>query len=263
MAELLKYVCVEEACRKQGEGTGNPTDSKVALLSGVHRKEVKRIREELAQSGAHDVPLRHGANSAAQLIALWMTHPDFQNEQGEPLCLPMRDDSAPSIEALAQLIKADMRPRTIVDDLIQAGVAEERADKICLLRSSYISDLPEDRLAFMANNVGDHFMAAVHNLEGNTPTFLEQALFFDELSTDDLELIRPELRRLGEKLLRDAYRKVAKQSSETNPVADSARARPSRRMRMGVYYFEDDTAEFMPEQQGSASNNTSQEKTHD
>lgn len=239
IAELLKYVCVEEACRKQGENARTLTDSKVTLMSGVHRKEVRRIREELAQNATHDLPLRHGANSAAQLIALWMTHPDYQNEHGEPLALPMRAANAPSIEALARLVKADMRPRTIVDDLVRAGVAEERNDLIGLLRCSYISDIPEDRLVFMGNNVGDHLMAAVHNLEGGTPAYLEQALYFDELSPAALDKLRPELRRLGEKLLRDAYQRVAKLSPPSDEPADNAMQSGARRMRLGVYYFED------------------------
>jgi hypothetical protein len=260
IAELLKYVCVEEACRKQGEGARGLTDSKVTLMSGVHRKEVRRIREELAQTDTHNLPLRHGANSAAQLIALWMTHPNYQNEQGEPICLPMRAPNAPSIEALARLVRADMRPRTIVDDLVRAGVAEERADTICLLRCSYVSDIPEDRLVFMGNNVGDHLLAAVHNLEGGTPAYLEQALYFDELSTDALDKLRPELRRLGEKLLRDAYQRVAK----LTPQADEQAEKPSgaRRMRLGVYYFEDDTPQNPQEPCTTCPINTPQDETH-
>ena len=262
IAELLKYVCVEEACRKQGENAGTLTDSKVTLMSGVHRKEVRRIREELAQTDTHNLSLRHGANSAAQLIALWMTHPNYQNEHGEPLCLPMRATDAPSIEALARLVKADMRPRTIVDDLVRAGVAEERADSICLLRCSYVSDIPEDRLVFMGNNISDHLLAAVHNLEGATPAYLEQALYFDELTAEALDKLRPELRRLGEKLLRDAYQRVAKlppqETEHMAPPAPSA----TRRMRLGVYYFEDNTPQSPQESRTTCPTNSPQVEPH-
>ena len=241
ITELLKYVCVEEACRSQGQSARTLTDSKVTLMSGVHRKEVRRIREELAQTDTQNIPLRQGANTAAQLIALWMTHPNYQNEHGEPKCLPMRATDAPSIESLARLVKADMRPRTIVDDLIRAGVAEERGDMICLLRCSYVSDIPEDRLVFMANNVSDHLSAAVHNLDGIEPPFLEQALYFDGLSKEALDKLRPELRRLSEKLLRDAYQRVAKTTSPSDDVTTAPPRDMSRRMRLGVYYFEDDS----------------------
>ncbi|MGC8697808.1 MAG: DUF6502 family protein [Halothiobacillus sp.] len=241
ISELLKYVCVEEACRQQGTGARGLTDSKVSLISGVHRKEVRRIREELTQSETHHLKLRHGANTAAQLIALWMTHPHYQNEQGEPIALPLRAANAPSVEALARLVKADVRVRTIVDDLVRAGVAEERGDMIGLLRCSYVSDIPEDRLIFMANNVGDHLAAAVHNLEGGSPKYLEQALYFDELTAVELEKLRPELRRLGEKLLRDAYQRVAKSRPSADETPPAPKPNQTRRMRLGVYYFEDET----------------------
>lgn len=259
IAELLKYVCVEEACRKRAESARALTDSKVSLMSGVHRKEVRRIREELGQNATHDLPLRHGANTAAQLIALWMTHPDYQNEHGEPLDLPMRAANAPSIEALARLIKADVRPRTIVDDLVRGGVAEERNDLISLLRSSYISDIPEDRLVFMGNNVGDHLMAAVHNLEDGTPAYLEQALYFDELSPDALDKLRPELRRLGEKLLREAYQRVTKLAPQSDEPADNPVPSGSRRMRLGVYYFEDHATHTPAESRTAGSISISQD----
>lgn len=262
ITELLKYVCVEEACRKLGENARALTDSKVALLSGVHRKEVRRIREELAQSDPYDLPLRHAANSSAQLIAIWMTHPGYQNEHGEPIPLPMRAPNGPSIEALARLVKADMRPRTIVDDLVRAGVAEERDDLIGLLRCSYISDIPEDRLVFMANNVGDHLNAAVHNLEGGAPAYLEQALYFDELSAVALDKLRPELRRLGEKLLRDAYQKVAKLDPKTDECTDNPVPTDARRMRFGVYYFEDHIAQPQAEPRTACPISSPQDSAH-
>jgi hypothetical protein len=234
MAELLKYVCVEESCRRAGLAARVLTDSKVSLISGVHRKEVHRIREELGQSTAQELPLRHGANVAAQLTALWMTHPDYQDERGEPLSVPMRAENAPCLEELARLIKADMRPRTILDDLVRAGVAAERAGMIHLLRTSYLSDVPEDRLAFLGTNVGDHLSAAVHNLEGVQPAFIEQAVYFDHLPAPVLDAIRQDLRRIGEKMIRDAYRRVSKLE------LDEAITPSNRRMRMGVYYFEEE-----------------------
>ncbi|MHB9021635.1 MAG: DUF6502 family protein [Halothiobacillus sp.] len=261
ISELLKYVCVEEACRRHGDGARVLTDSKVTLMSGVHRKEVRRIREELAQTDTHNLPLRHGANIAAQLITLWMTHPNYQNDQGEPLCLPMRAHAAPSVEELARLIKADMRPRTIVDDLVRAGVAAERADLICLLRCSYISNIPEDRLVFMGNNVGDHLSAAVHNLEGSEPAYLEQAMYFDELPPEALATLRPELRRLAEKLLRDAYQRVAKLAPPDESSPNDSR-HGSRRMRLGVYYFEEEIPQIPQEHPKSHPGDTSKDGAH-
>lgn len=232
MAELLKVVCVEESCRLRPPGTPPLTDSKVSLLSGVHRKEVNRIRQELADRSPDDLPMRQGANIAAQLVALWVTHPDCVDEHGEPRALPLRAEKSPCIETLAREIKADMRPRTILDDLIRAGIVEERAGQFHLLRTSYVSDVPEDRLVFLGANVGDHLASAVHNLQGIDPPFIEQAVYFDELPPSVVDDVRSELRQLGSQMIRTAYERVSRRDT-------GAQHEPSRRLRMGVYYYEE------------------------
>lgn len=236
MAELLKVVCVEESCRRLASEASPLTDSKVSLISGIHRKEVNRIRQELATSTTNDLPLRQGANVAAQLIALWVTHPDFLDEHDQPLPLPMRAENGPSLDELARLIKADMRPRTILDDLIRAGIVEENAGLISLLRTTYVSDVPEDRLNFLGTNVGDHLASAVGNLENDPPPFLEQAVYFDALPPEVLDHVREDLRLMGNKMLRTAYQRISKLDSQTPAQIDA----PSvSRMRLGVYYYEE------------------------
>lgn len=238
MAELLKVVCVEESCRRLASEASPLTDSKVGLISGIHRKEVNRIRLELAASTTNDLPLRQGANVAAQLIALWVTHPGFLDEHDQPLPLPMRAESGPSVDELARLIKADMRPRTILDDLIRAGIVEENAGLISLLRTTYVSDVPEDRLSFLGANVGDHLASAVYNLENDPPPFLDQAVYFDALSPEALDHVREDLRLMGNKMLRAAYQRISKLDSQTPAQVDT----PSVcRMRLGVYYYEENT----------------------
>lgn len=233
MAELLKVVCVEESAKQRSPGAPPLTDSKVSLLSGVHRKEVNRIRQELADRSSDELPMRQGANIAAQLVALWVSDPDFLDAAGEPKPLPLRAEKTPCIEELARRIKADMRPRTILDDLIRAGIAEEKGGLIHLLRSTYVSDVPEDRLNFLGANVGDHLSSAVRNLQDVAPPFIEQSVYFDELPPEVVEAVRDDLRQLGSKMIRTAYQRVSKLDTQT-PTAQP------RRLRMGVYYYEED-----------------------
>lgn len=231
MAEMLKVICVEEASRQNDPEAPPLTDSKVSLLSGVHRKEVNRIRQELADGASEDLPLRHGVNVAAQLVAVWVSRPDYRDEQGQPLALPLRADKGPSLDVLAREIKADMRPRTILDELVQAGIAEERAGLVQLLKTSYVSDVPSDRLSFLGANVGDHLASAVQNLQSDSPPLLEQAVYFDALPRDVLDTVREGLRDRGMQLMHDVHREVSAHEAESSEA-------PSHRMRMGVYYYE-------------------------
>jgi len=242
LAELLKFVYVgETVALDTAAGKPAPTDSRVSLLSGIHRKEVRRLRDELA-AGSGDIALRHGANLSAQVVAAWGACEAYRDAQGQPRALPLRaENDEPSFEALVRLVKADMRPRTVLDELLRAGVVALQEDTVRLLRSGYVSDLAEDRLAFMGAHLGDHLRAAVHNLEGRSPAFLEQSVYFDDLPAAVADAVRSDLRRLGEQVLHDAYQRVARAES-LPPDGTNPAPQPRSRLRLGVYYYEEPVA---------------------
>ena len=255
LAELLKFVYVGEVIAlDERDGKPTPTDSRVSLLSGIHRKEVRRLREEL-QAGSGQIALRHGANMSAQVVAAWVACEAYRDAQGEPRVLPLRAaEPLPSFESLVRLVKADMRPRTVLDELLHAGVAELRGDAVRLARGGYVSDLPEDRLAFMGAHIGDHLRATVHNLEGRAP-YLEQSVYFDDLPAKVVDGVREDLRHLGEQVLQEAYQRIARAEqaeraaqgdtpadAEEDVIADThtdARDAGRNRLRLGVYYYEE------------------------
>ena len=248
LAELLKFVYVGEAIRHYGQINGRPlTDSRISLLSGIHRKEVRRLRLELHAAPGR-IALRHGANVAAQMVAAWSASEAYRDPAGMPRVLPLRAEGMPSFEGLVRLVKADMRPRTILDDLLRAGVVVLDGDSVRLVRSGYVSDLPDDRVAFLGANVGDHLQSAVHNMEGAEP-YLEQAVYFEDLPADAMEGVRRDLRAMGTRLLQEAHQRVSKaEGPDPN--------RPRRRMRLGIYYYEEDrTSDEIPEDNGGAHEN--------
>lgn len=242
LAELLKFVYVGEVIALDAQaGKPSPTDSRVTLLSGIHRKEVRRIREEL-QAGSGQIPLRHGANLSAQVVAAWWACAAYRDAHGEPIALPLRAAAEqPSFEALVKRVKADMRPRTVLDELLRAGVVGLEGETVMLLRRGYVSDLPEDRLAFMGAHLGDHIRATVHNLEGQSPAFLEQSMYFDQVPVAVVEGSRDALRQIGEQALQEAYQRIARGEREAQPPAQTENM-PFKRLRLGVYYYEESSA---------------------
>lgn len=241
LCELLKNLYVAETQRHYAEPLpASTTDSRISLLTGIHRREVKRLRTALARDGEATI-LRREANLAARIVADWVSMPQHLNADDEPLVLPLRysPDTA-SFESLVREAKADVRPKAILDELLRVGVVQMDADdKVRLLRTAYVSGLPEDKLAFLADNVGDHLHSALHNIEPPThPPFLERAVYYDALPAQELTQLRPVLFRLGDQLLRHANRHL-------KPLAQTstAQAGSRRRMRLGVYYYEEDSQE--------------------
>src|SRR3954467_2411548 len=85
LAELLKQIYVDEAVRHFRLDSEPPSDSRVSLLTGVHRKDVKRLRQSAADSGE---AMPEMVALGAQLAAAWTTRKDLRDARGRPRPLP-------------------------------------------------------------------------------------------------------------------------------------------------------------------------------
>lgn len=231
---LLKEVYVEEAVRRH-DGTAPLTDSRVSLLTGIHRKEIRRLRE-IAETPEPTTPARATTSVAVRLIAEWVTNRRFLDTRRRPRVLPLRaSGKQPSFEALAETVKADMRPAAVLDELLRVGVATLENEQVRLLKTAYVPALPADKLAFLGANVGDHLRSALHNLDADQDAYLERAVYYGLVEADALATQRPHLVRLAERFLREV-------NSLAMPLNDAAQRHPpadGRRMRLGVYYYEE------------------------
>ncbi len=230
LASLLKVVYVEESLARDWGRL--PTDSDLSLATGIHRKELKRLRTLITQH-TPATGVTRGAHTAAELIGAWVSSEDAREANGSLKRLPIRSATELSFETLTRRIKADMRPRAILDDLIRAHAATLDDDgRVRLLRTAYVPEVPHDKLAFLADNVGDHMASAFHNLTTDTP-FLERALFFDALPHAAIDAARPEIEAAADRLLQGLHR-------DLTPLEADATADPqARRLRIGVYYYEE------------------------
>ena len=235
LIELLKFVFVAEVIAEDmRHGRKQPTDSRVSLLSGVHRKEVRRLRSEMAAEHA-EPDLEDNVSASARLVSAWATTPGFLGGDGRPLVLPLRASSGmPSFDELVFRLKADMRGRTILDDLVRSGVAVVEGESVRLLRTSYVSDVPEERLFYMGAHLGDHAQAVTHNLRGSEPPYFDQSMSFDCIPVQQVDEIRGLLRQQAEQLLHENYQRIDHGLSE----ADRS-IRSGIRLRLGIYYYEE------------------------
>lgn len=235
LSELLKAVYVAQALHAEGE---TASDSRLSLLTGVHRKDVKRLRGELRAHGALP-PLRRGVSVAARVVAQWVSSRRYRDARGRPRVLPLKAARGVSFEGLARDSRADMRPSVILEELVRAGVAEVSHERVRLLRNAYVSAAPDDKLAFLGANVGDHVRSAVHNIDGREGPFIERAVYYDAVPAEALERLRAHWFSEADRLLREV-------NGEVMPLDEEDRARgkgPHRRMRFGIYYYEDDAGD--------------------
>ena len=228
---LLKRVYVEVAETHFALDDKPLTDSRIAMLTGVHRKDIRTIRSE-TDDGAGEA--RRKSALLATVIGQWMTNPDFLGADGTPRPLSRADDG---FDALVRTVSKDVRPRTVLDELTRAGLVSETTDGLLALRAEAVvgTGSTADREAFFAANVGDHLAAASENLLAEDPPFFERAVFYNQLTPASVDEIEAAARTQAQALLET----LSAQSSALRRTQDADDA-PRQRYRMGVYFYRED-----------------------
>jgi Family of unknown function (DUF6502) len=230
----LKKHFVDAAFDELSDAKKATTDSAVSLLSGIHRRDVRNLTR-LADSTPN--PLRTPISASAQLVAKWMSDADFLDTNDRPLALP-RTGPKNSFDALAASISSDVRPRAILDDLLRLGLAQESDDYITLVAQGFVpkngfKELSEQ----LQNNLHDHIAAACENLHDGK-SFLEQAIYVDELSEESAQ----SLHKSAALAWRHAFKSVMREAQIKFDFDQNYTKKSKRkyRVRFGSYFYSSD-----------------------
>ena len=231
LANLLKTVYVEVA---EGDFAleGKPqTTSRVSLLTGIHRKDVKRLREESAPPDATPAVVSLGA----QLAARWTAVDEFLDDAGRPRALArLSADGRPSFEELVESVSKDIRPRAVLDEWLRLGVVHlDDQDRVVLNTEAFVPESGFDEKSFyFGRNVRDHVAACAHNLAGGAPPLLERSVYYDELSDASLQELGEIAERTGMEALQAVNRRAMalQERDENEPGADW-------RLNFGIYFY--------------------------
>ena len=235
LAGLLRETYVDVAERDfQIEGRAQ-TVTRVSLLTGIHRKEVRRLLEDDSDPEL----LASGPSLGAQLVARWTADPRFLDSDQRPRPLPRRGADL-SFDALVESVSKDIRPRAILDEWLRLGVVSiDETDRVALHVSAFIPERGFDEKAFFfGRNVRDHVAAAAHNLRGSGDPLLERSVFYDLLRPESVA----ELETMAGELGADALARINRRAFELQQ-RDEAAGGGSARMSFGVFFFRDRGAE--------------------
>lgn len=157
------------------------TDSRVSLLTGIHRKEVARLRG----AGAPVSSVPAAVSRTSRILTKWITSADFTDDGGKPLPLARAEvDGSPSFEGLVSSVTRDLRPRAVLDEWLDRRlVVLDAAERVVLTDTAFVPQGGSDQqLYYFGRNLHDHIAAAVSNVLGEEPRFTERAVHYDGLS---------------------------------------------------------------------------------
>lgn len=247
LRDLLKEVYVETAERHFALDDKPQTDSRVAMLTGVHRKDVRTLRQT-------DAPPRDARATSlwATVLGRWMGDPAFRGPDGRPAALAAAEglDGA-SFTMLAAAVSKDVRPKTILDELERLGLVEVGRDDDGVERVRLLADAlvppagSEEALGFFEANLHDHLAAAVANLSAAAAPapFLERAVFYNALSAESVDALEAEARHKGLAALKAlnetalARQKIDILARQQTSGDSGAAAAAAERFRFGVYFY--------------------------
>ncbi len=161
--ELSKEVFVDVARRDYGI-QGRPTNnSRVAMITGLSRREVTRVRDVLIGDAPPPPP---AAGRVAQVLSGWHVDPEFLDKKGRPAVLPTAGEKR-SIEALLKRYAGDLPHRAFLKELQQLGlVGKAGAKGFRVLARDYLRGAADpDIVRQLGIALHDHATTLIHNVD--------------------------------------------------------------------------------------------------
>jgi len=223
---------------------GRPTNiSRVAVMTGLTRKEVKRIRDKIA-SGDNSISVK--TTPLADVLHHWHAQSGYTDSSGVPTRLPFSGDEG-SFSSLVKAYGGDVPPGAMRTEMKRVGVVEEDDDgSLRVVARAVRPDTDHERLVTILVHGAYSFLSNIaHNTEPglSESRWPSRVAFTTSLQNNETK----QLRRIAKDRISDfaesiddifiAYEALhdeAEKSGDGDPVA------------VGVFYFQeqDDDANY-------------------
>lgn len=230
--DLIKQSYVEVVTEDYGR-SGRPTNiARTALLTGLSRNDVKRIRvqSEAPNPTVNSDTKRYGLGT---LLREWHTNISYLNDKGEPMVLSF-EGKEPSFSSLARRFFSDVPATTTLRELIEAGaVARDDEGRVMALRD-YFLPAPGNvqNTERMGGLIADFVGTVSYNLQrqAHEPSRIEIRTTEEDIA----KIHEPAFRKVLEREATKFYRRIElwlKDKKEYETDEDDA----TTRLGFGVY----------------------------
>lgn len=215
---------------------GKPqTNTRIATITGLSRKEVLRISKESNADG-DNVTVKH--NRATRVISGWVRETEFHDKRGRPSALPF-DGSKKSFSSLVKKYSGDITARTILDELLYSGAAKYLKDgRIQLAVNAYIPVTDSlEKINILGTDVCDLISTIDHNLTSeSSDAFFQRKVYYDNIPIELIEDLKKTMVKISQTALQDISSEMAKRDRDSNSkVEGTGRTRAG----IGIFYFEE------------------------
>ena len=234
-ADLARKAFVDVAAADFGIPGRKPSDSRIAVLTGLTRREVRRLRRAAPAADAEAVARYH---RAARVVSGWVRDPAFRDSRGRPARILFEGRGA-SFGALVKRYAGDVPPRAVLDELARVGCVERLADgRVRLIGRAYVPKAgSREKLAILGTDVADLVTTIDRNLAaGGGDAFFQRKVQYDNLPAEALPAFRRMSASRGQALLERLDLWLAERDRDVNPAVKGT---GRHRAGLGIYYFEE------------------------
>ncbi len=230
-AELTKKVYVDVAFDEFAPDKKKQTMTRVSALTGLTRKEAKRLHE-LQRSDTRESEQRY--NRAVRVISGWVNDPEFHNARGRPTDLPI-DAGTGSFSALVKKYSGDVTTQSMLAVLSVASSIEKDGDRVRLIQHAYVpGDDTAEKLRILGTDAAELIATIDHNLVSDENALRYQRKVSNlHIDTDALPAFRALSAEKAQALLEELDAWLSEH--EAGGKQDSE---PGRYVSLGIYYYE-------------------------
>lgn len=235
-SEIAKEVYVDVASREFKVQHRKMSQARVAILTGLTRKEVARF---FGKKTREPDELKSNLNRVTRVLAGWHTDSDFTGPYGLPLELQFEGQKGPDFRELVRRFSRDMAARAMLDELIRIGaVRETESGWYKVLTRTYLPDVdaPDslDRLAGMVQRFIETIDKNTVETDPKKRNFERQVFADDGIRPEDLPKFRVFIKKKAQLLLEE----IDNWLSQLDPP--DSKSKDIVRTGVGIYHYIDD-----------------------
>jgi hypothetical protein len=234
-ADIAKSQFVEMAQKEFGIEGRKQSVSRIALITGLTRKDVRQLLEFSVPSDRRRSDRYH---RASRVIAGWRRDKDFLNSKGRPDILSISGPGK-TFQQLVTRYSGDIPHRAVLDELLRAGVVRcPDEDRIKLIKQAYLPKSDESmKLHILGVDTSYLIDTISHNLQGGeSEAFFQRKVLYDNLPDEALPALRRLSSQKAQALLEKLDTWLSSHDRDINPQIEGSGRNTAG---IGIYYFEE------------------------
>jgi hypothetical protein len=234
-SEVAKHVYIDVADQDFLIEGRKQTIARVAMLTGIQRKEVSRIQK---LDDVEKNELDSAYNRGVRITSGWRRDKAFSNKSG-PRALPLEGKA--SFAELVKKYSGDLPFKAVLDEFKRVGVVSiNQQDKVTLVNAAgYVPTSSEaDQLNILGQSAADLLNTIAYNLTAESDKRLQLTVAYNNLNVSSVKAFKEKSQQESVALLKEFDAWLSRHDRDI--TADEAPDGDERiRAGIGIYFFQE------------------------